>query len=285
MKKIYCILIILCIIVVPFAGCNKETDTSFRVMSFNIRTIASEPNPLDNWSNRKDFVLEVLDKYDADIIGFQELIIPIQFDVVAGHLTGYGSYGLVREGGSVGECTAIFYKKSRFELISSETFWLSETPEKASKDWDAGSYRTCTVVKLKDLITGKEITHYNTHFDNHSDLARTNSVNLVLERMGDLDGVILTGDFNFHEGTDNYLRIISENLSDSKYLAPEDCSDTGGTTHGFGTHTRETPIDYILLTESFFKVNKFQIIRDTDENGRYPSDHFPIYADIDYING
>jgi len=284
MRKSICLILILTLISLLFVsfGCNKEdVDTSFRVMTFNIRLMTYEENPENNWERRKELVLNTIKKYDADLIGFQEVMLP-QYQYLQQNLTDYGFYGVDRTGTVFSESAAIFYRKSRFEVISEETFWLSETPEIVSKGWDAGVQRTCTVIKFKDKLNGKELYHYNTHFDNQGELAREKSAELVLEKIKDLNNVILSGDLNTREGSDVYNNLVSGTLKDSKYLAPEDNTDEGGTTQGFGTFTRTIPIDFIMVTESYFKVTNYKIIRDTSEDGHYPSDHFPIFADLDY---
>jgi hypothetical protein len=43
-----------------------------------------------------------------------------------------------------GEHSAIFYNSDKFKLLEENTFWLSETPEKPSKGWDAAYNRVCT---------------------------------------------------------------------------------------------------------------------------------------------
>ncbi len=282
MKKIISVLIIVIILFGMFssAACGKENpDTSFRVMSFNIRIVALEEDTKNNWENRKDFVYDTVIKYDADLIGFQELK-NNQALFLQEQLSNYGYYWVDRTGTVFGEAVGIFYKKSRFEVLSEEVFWLSETPDKVSKGWDAEFPRICVVLKLKDLISGKIIYHFNTHYDHKGVTAIEKSTALLLDRIGDKENVLVTGDFNLREGTANYNTLVAGVLNDAKYLAPECCSDTGGTSHGFGKRIAEMPIDFIFMTD-IFKVSRYQIVRDQRE-GYYPSDHFPIYADIDY---
>jgi endonuclease/exonuclease/phosphatase family metal-dependent hydrolase len=282
MKRVIILTIIAAMLLPLFSfmtACDKK-DTSFRVMTFNIRCIAFEPVDQNNWSNRSDIVLETIRKYAPDLIGFQEPKLP-QLEFLKDNLTDYGWYGLDRTGTPFGETPAIFYKKDRFEVISTETFWLSETPDVVSIGWDSGVLRNVTVIKLKDLISGKELTQYNTHFDNQGTISEMESVNLLLEKMGDKNGLIATGDFNLPEGGDSYKALIAKNLKDTKYLAPEGCSDSGGTTQNFGTTSAENPIDFILVTDAYFKVSNYKVVRDTYD-GYYPSDHYPLIADLDY---
>lgn len=283
MKKLISVLLISIIIITMMmitTSCKEEIDTSIKVMSFNIRTMTNEADEMNNWSNRKDFVLSIINEYDADLIGFQELKYS-QYEFMKENLTEYGYYGIDRTGTLFGETVAIFYKKSRFISLEEYTFWLSETPETVSLGWDAKIHRTCSVVKLRDLLTDKVITHYNTHFDHQGVEARANSGTLLLERISQTQGEIVTGDFNFPEGNAVYNTLISGTLKDVKYLAPADNTDTGGTFNGFGLSGSTMPIDFIFVNNAYFKVNKYSIIRDT-RDGYYPSDHYPIISIIDY---
>lgn len=287
MKKFLIFIIIASVLsgmLIMMNGCNKEQpETGIRVMSFNIRTIAVENDPLNRWINRKEFVIDVIKHYDADLIGFQE-VKPSQYTYLQEQLTEYNYYGVERSGLGYDEYAAVFYKKARFELLEEGTFWLSETPDVVSKGWDANIHRVCSWVKLKDLNADKEIYLYNTHFDHQGELARANSVTLLLERIGDKKNVIVTGDFNLSENSDLYNNLVATVLNDSKYLAPETARDTGGTFNGFGTRNDTLPIDFILLTGNDFIVNNYVIIRDNRE-GYYPSDHYPLYSDINYNEG
>jgi endonuclease/exonuclease/phosphatase family metal-dependent hydrolase len=199
-------------------------------------------------------------------------------------LTDYGSYGVIRSNDFSGEYSAIFYRKDRFEVLEQGSFWMSETPEVMSIGWDASTYRITSYLKLKDLKSEKELYHFNTHLDHKGSECSTESCKLLLNKIYPLNlPTVLTGDFNLIEGSDDYKILIEDKMSDSKFSAPIANSDTGGTTQGFGTKMDPLPIDFIFITKSFFKTNSYKIIRDKDENDNYPSDHFPIISEIEYI--
>ncbi len=61
-----------------------------------------------------------------------------------------------RNGEQAGEFTPIFYRRDRFELLTHDTFWLSEHPEEpGSMGWDAACPRTVTWAKFRDRLTGR----------------------------------------------------------------------------------------------------------------------------------
>ena len=63
-----------------------------------------------------------------------------------------------------GEFSAIFMILKNLKT-SGNTFWLSETPDKPSKGWDAALNRICTYALFQDLKTQKKFWAFNLHFD------------------------------------------------------------------------------------------------------------------------
>lgn len=130
MKKIIVLLL-------PFltASCGQvkpqtETLPALNVMSYNIRYDNPEDS-LNNWAYRKERAANVVRFYDADIVGTQE-VLHNQLEDLKLRLPDYAVVGVGREDGKeAGEYSALWYKKARFELLDSGTFWLSETPEVA----------------------------------------------------------------------------------------------------------------------------------------------------------
>src|SRR5690606_5842166 len=128
----------------------------------------------------------------------------------------YDRIGVGREDGKAGgEFSPIFYKKDRLELLDHDTFWLSETPEKPSKGWDAALNRICTWGKFRDRLSGEEFFHFNLHMDHMGQEARKNSSLLIVEKIREIAGdapVILSGDFNFDQTHPNYQLIVKSGV-------------------------------------------------------------------------
>ena len=159
MKKYFIILLQFIIIAAP---AFSQKSARINVMSFNIRY----DNPSDgdqNWHLRKENVVRMINFYDLDIIGMQEVLVS-QLNYLKDNLPGYQAVGVGREDGKdKGEFSPVFYRKDRFKELKSGTFWLSETPDKVSKGWDAALERIASWVVLKDNLTGKEFIFMNTH--------------------------------------------------------------------------------------------------------------------------
>ena len=107
------------------------------------------------------------------------------------------------DGKEAGEYSAILYRKSRFRLLKTETFWLSPEPDKpGSKGWDAAYPRIVTWARFRDLVSGRTFFHFNTHFDHRGERARVESASLILRKVGEIardQPFLLTGDFNVRD--------------------------------------------------------------------------------------
>lgn len=162
MKKKLLILFVKLLLFCPLAYGQKSEPVN--ALSFNIRY--DNPNDgLQNWHYRKDNILRMINFYDLDILGLQEVLIN-QLNFLKKHLNEYETVGVGRKDGkNKGEFAPIFFRKNKFELLESGTFWLSETPEKVSIGWDAALERIATWAVLKDKTSRKEFIVMNTHFD------------------------------------------------------------------------------------------------------------------------
>ena len=254
----------------PELGAKGPEDTEIvRVMSFTVR---------DGEFDREEIVPQVVADYMPDSVGFQECE-GTWYVTLKTYLPDYQIVGVGRWTGIklLGESTAIMYRTDKYELVDWGTFWLSETPYIASKGWDANYPRTCTWVILKNKETGEKYAHFNTHLDNGGVEARKNGLDLILNKIAELDmPVVLTGDFNFGKGTALYRQLTS-GVRDTSAIAA--VADSGTTAHGYGGGIEGNPIDFICVNDKVSEVKTYKIIRDK-YNDRYVSDHYPIYSDI-----
>src|SRR5688572_23652685 len=156
--------------------------TPLRVMSFNIRY--DEPRDGENaWPNRKKLVATLIRLHQVDLIGVQEAL-KGQLDDLSELIPEYAWIGVGRTDGKLGgEFSAILFRKNRFAMLETATFWLSETPHIPSKGWDAAFPRIVTWAKFSDKQTQRVFFHFNTHFDHRGTRAREESGRLLLRRI------------------------------------------------------------------------------------------------------
>jgi len=253
-----------------------------KLITYNIRLdIASDGE--NAWANRKEYWASQVSFYEPDIFGIQEAL-PHQVSDISTLLPKYSYVGTARDGIGKGEASNIFFRNERFKVLQQNTFWLSETPDTISKGWDAALNRVCTYALFKDSITKQTFWVFNTHLDHIGELARTNSIQLILAKIKALNTqkypVFFMGDFN-SEPTEQRIINLKNEMNDSHDISEEKPFGPSGTFNGFRHQEAVTKrIDYIFLSkDNPFKVNKYAILSDSIDL-KYPSDHLPVYIEL-----
>ncbi len=250
-----------------------------KIMSFNIR--CGDVGE-DTWEDRIGIVCQTILESNADSVGIQEATPGWMAELIAhiGHKYDYVGVGR-DDGANKGEYSPVFYLKDKYEAIETDTFWLSETPREVSFGWDAACRRVCSWARLKNKETGEEYVHINTHFDHKGVEARRNSVEMIIKHAKTFTNipVVFTADMNVVEGTENYNQFVNSNyFDDTKKLAPDTMSyctyhDTKPEEHA------EDVIDYVMINDGF-QAKKYVVMTEGID-GRFVSDHYPIYAEIE----
>ncbi len=253
-------------------------------MTFNIRY--DEPRDgVNAWPNRKQKVADVIRFHKADLIGVQEAL-STQLRDLEKLLPEFAWCGVGRtDGKESGEYSAILYRKSRFQLIQTDTFWLNETGQVGVKGWDAALPRIVTWAKFKDRVTGKTLVHFNTHFDHVGEKARAESSSLILKKAGEIHGkgpFVVTGDFNVTESSGAYKTIMAGTptvkMLDGRYASVNGHFGGDSTWTAFKEIEPGRRIDYVFVREGV-KVLEHGILADR-WNGLWASDHLPVLAEI-----
>ncbi|MDO7906923.1 endonuclease/exonuclease/phosphatase family protein [Paenibacillus sp. JX-17] len=282
-------------------------DLELRFMTYNIKNDYDREG--DNmWNSRRELVAGVVRFHRPDLVGMQEVLHNQLMDLEE-LLPEYGWIGAGREDGKQdGEYACIFYLKRRLEPLQQGHFWLSEEPETPGRlGWDAGCTRMVTWCRFRDIYTGEEFVHLNTHFDHIGQEAVKESAHLIKQRikeMGPLPAAVLTGDFNVTHNSETY-RILSGReegeaeplLRDASAAAEYRHFGPAFTFQGFDSRETaarlfpdyvasapehdilfDSDIDFIFVSRGV-RVSRFGIITDHRE-GKMPSDHFPVVADV-----
>ncbi len=253
-----------------------------KVISFNVRTATADKNTDNAWDKRKAAAPALIVKENPTVFGVQEAIRE-QVDYISGSLSDYAWIGVGRDDGeNKGEFMAIFYKKNDVELVDWDTFWLSETPDKASKGWDANYYRTATWAVFSHKATGKQFLYINTHLDHEAQKAREESIKLICSKLNELKPsgvtpVVITADFNSETSDDifNPLKALMNNARE--YSA---ATDSYATFNGWGS-SNGRKIDHIFVSPEF-KSLQYRTIRERYAGVAYVSDHYPISVLLEF---
>lgn len=260
------------------AGCAMPSIAAdgaetIKLISYNLRNGRAQDG--DNaWEKRRHATAQMLREEAPDVFGVQEAYLD-QLQYIESECPQYAYVGVGRDDGAQGgETMAVFYLKSRFELLDSGTFWLSETPEKVSRGWDGACNRTTTWVELRDKTTGREFFYFNTHLDHMGKVAREEGVKLLVERIRTIAGkkpVIVGGDFNtpvdspIFKPLTKYMKSVREKSA---------VSDSKGTFNGFGSAPDTIVIDHLYFRGGL-KCLEFRTL-DGNYGAPYISDHYPI---------
>lgn len=255
-------------------GLDLANKDSILILSQNLRS-GNDGNGNDIVDRQPRFQQLVME-YDPDIIGTQETTKSWYDYLNSGWFKKeYGIIGCSRNGRTAtsGEWNTIHYKLDRFELLASDTFWLSDTPSKASKVESSSLNRICTWARLKDKQTGQIILMANTHLDHVSSEAREDQSVILLAQLKSIAGnapLYITGDYNFEPNSEPY-KIINKQLLDAHDEAIVDKSTTQYTFHSYGNPSKE--IDFCFYNDKSTPVS-YYIVND-DYNG-YVSDHYGV---------
>ncbi len=271
----------LIIVVLFFFFTGLFAQNNMLCLTYNIKLDFPKDGE-NSWTNRKPFMVNQLQFYEPDIFGVQEAM-PNQMKDLDSLLTDYNFVGVGRDDGkNKGEYSAIFYKGNEFKILSTSTFWLSQTPEKVSMGWDAVCNRVCTYALFENINTKKQFYVFNTHFDHIGVEARINSAVLIIQKINEINTqnhpVILMGDFNMQENHES-IQYISKYLKDSKTLSKSVPFGPSGTFNGFNFNKPvEERIDFIFVSPEI-QVEKYAVLSDSKEC-RYPSDHLPVLINL-----
>ena len=243
-------------------------------MTYNIR-LDTETDGINIWDNRKEGIVSLIKEESVDILGIQEAL-PSQIEYLSKKLDDYTMIGEGRDGGNSGEYSAIYFKSKRMDLIKTETFWLSETPEIPSIGWDAAINRITTLGLFKMVNSSMDVLVYNSHFDHLGKIAREKSAVLILNHIKENNyqnmPLIVMGDFNANPD-ELPIELLSEELNDSFKILP--IENPIGTYNGFNLDSNLLDrIDYIFTKN--IKITNYKHLDRKLSSGLWPSDHLPI---------
>ncbi len=247
-----------------------------KVFTFNLRT-ESVKDGINYFPCRRGRILDTIRTYSPDIIGFQEATDSMR-EWLRDELTGYCVVGCGRGKNYRGESTIVAFRKSDFEMINCETFWLSLTPGVPGSGYgfdQSSCPRVATSVLLKPTAGGEPFIFCNTHLDHKGKTARLlGSVQLIQYLTSKPYKFVLTGDFNATPDAPEigiFSSVVSRQIKDAT-------AGLGGTFHGFNRDAIKSKIDYIFTDLPCDAGESFVIPDEGDANGVFISDHNPVCA-------
>lgn len=263
--------------------CKNKGKYNIRIMTFNLRrdTILDLGN---RWNKRKHMVYNVMKEYDYDIIGIQE-VRHNMFEDIKKNIEGYNIIGEPRSKEISSERNNLLISK-KYDIQEHKTFWLSETPDKVgSHIWYSYVPRICTMAVIK-LEENKKIRVCCTHLDNLFQSVREYGIRNLMkviesEQEKEELPIILMGDFN-DEPDSEFIKAFCNGKFSKKKLIPVQSINPSiyreATRDKFKRTENGVHIDYIFVSEEI-EIVKAEVIK-YNILGKYPSDHYPLAADI-----
>jgi endonuclease/exonuclease/phosphatase family metal-dependent hydrolase len=270
-----------------FSSCSHRAGkNAIKVMTLNVRY----DNPHDSansWPRRASMVCSFIKNVKPDVMGMQEVLLN-QYDVIQTYLKDYLSVGVGRvDGIKEGEMNPIFFRKDKFDMARTKTFWLSETPESAgSISWGSSLPRIVTWVELVNKKSHDHLYFFNTHFAHDSDSARTMSSKLLMFKVDSIATgfpFIVTGDFNMLPSEAGYHILTGPTesvplFSDSYLISGKKPGGPAYTFNGFSDKPGSGRVDYIFVRNEM-KVLEYNTFA-KKERKVFISDHWPVEAII-----
>ena len=254
-----------------------------KVISYNIRY--NNPNDgINIWENRRSTIGEFISNENPDFIGMQEVVYSQLFNLI-NDLPNYSYVGVARDDGKTkGEYSPILFSNIKYEVLKSNTFWLSETPNKISVGWDASMERICTYGLFQNKHSKEKIWVFNTHFDHIGIKARKQSVDLIIKKITELNKMnfplVLTGDFNLIDENISIKKLQNLFVDSQKNLSKS--NKFYGTFNGFDTkNDSDKRIDYVFF-KNLTLINAKHVYLKTPVKG-WASDHHPVVSTLKYI--
>ena len=248
-----------------------------KVISFNICCCDGEnENSIEKRAPRLN---NVLSRYDADLIGFQEYTPQWEPHIREYFGDKYEIFNKYRAK-SQSESSPILWRKDKFECLKTGYFWLSDTPEVESRGWDEryNCFRMCVYVILQEKKTKKIFTFMNTHFG-FGDNGQIGSVKLIDEYSTKISSypTFIIGDFNMTPDSPAY-GAMSAIFTDVNAVTDNDLQNTY---HAYNPESinYNTHIDYCFVNNGIKPVSQKIIVDKVD--GMFPSDHYGLYIKLE----
>ncbi len=294
-------------------GETYQDKLELKVLQFNIQTENGNSTP---FRARADMYRQLMDELQPDVVGMEEVTVNwLKWLDAFVFNDSYEGVGEARSKG--GEANSIYYRKDKFELVESGTFWLSDTPDVVGSAFEKANYpRICTYVILRDRATGIVFAHMNTHLDHNGNNNSTDGNTVRKEQMkvlirfwikleqkyGEIP-MFLTGDMNNRRTTSegklyalykmitgksavddgnggNYKMKLSDARLDAEKTVDEDHIATMVSNYdetGSSYNPAKEPIDYVFYSPARTKAESYETF--LIKRGSFLiSDHLPVFA-------
>lgn len=274
-----------------------------RLLTYNIRYANNRPGKNElRWNDRRPMLAQQLkdESNENTLMCFQEAYHHVVQDISTDLGDDWSWVGRGRDDGDKkGEFSPIFYRNDIWHVSASNTYWLSSTPDKPSKSWDANQRRIVTVAELTHRDSGDKLAFLCTHFEWKGKTAQARSADIILDLVDSYSEdipVFVAGDLNLEPSEKPYSILTSE-LTDFRTLSKQ--QNKGGfvqndqetalggagdenvlTYTGFTAKEQDMLIDYIFVRDKYSIRNAHYSVPSNLKDDKYISDHRPVIVDV-----
>ena len=274
----------------PHRGDAVEKTLRLRVMTYNIR-FDFKSDVSNRWKQRADAVAEQIRKSGAQVVCLQEDKID-QIKDLQKRLPEFTFVGRGRNATGFGERTSILFHNEQMQLKEQGDFWLSDSPSTpGSNTWGDQYPRKVTWVVIQGKKGGPAVLVLNVHLPSgKKTMLRERGVQLIhswlLEKLkrnqgaSKVQAVVLAGDFNAAPDSEPHKLLTDSRtlpmLDVWEVIGPDDpYPGTYGGWEGLQTKKR---IDWLLVAGKVRVLGCDKL--ESPVQGRFPSDHYPVIADL-----
>jgi len=185
------------------------------IMTYNLGCVICNTTTFP-FSERVHDIKTIFDLYNPVIVGTQSLVFPHEVKELQGILPNHSAiYFKTDELGQVDTGATIFYRNDMFQLVTSDVFWLSPTPDAPFSEGFAPFRQTIPRLwiwaQFSIISTGQNFIFSTTHFDPHHPCQEKSAI-LALNRTQPLANsypIIATGEFNSDSASKAYHTLTS----------------------------------------------------------------------------
>lgn len=298
---------------------KKAEPLPVRILTHNVRYATTAPFGGEaKWELRRPHLINELRFNTAhcaeSFICLQEVLHGQLDDIICGlnrEQQEWRSIGVGRDDGhEAGEYSPILYRPGIWERKSFKNLWLSETPDRPSKSWDAASVRILTIGVFLHRQTRKTLIAMNTHLDDQGSRSRLEAAKIILQQIRHFSNgasfnyvnpIFLAGDFNSEPDQEAYNEMTSKGspMMDLHFSVPVNQRYANiDTFTGFDEKKiRPKRIDFIFLnrvdsnsasndrilsegSSPLWFMDGYAILPNRFDTGIYISDHIAVVSDV-----
>lgn len=266
----------------------EKPSQALRIGSFNIRFHAVDATGW-LWEERRAAVVAAIELEQPDIVGLQEvsswdgmgLERSVQIPDLERLLPEYALAG-ARPLDDIDSMNPVLYRRDRFTVLDSGVLYFRSDPDqRPTGGWEYADARLGRWVLFRDGQTDREFLVANAHYHPLFGRGRRRASRILAERLPLIAGsrpIVVTGDLNAFPGWPAVRSLRRRlNLSDAIGTTPT------GTYHAGNNTVRWGRVDHVLVGPQFTVTAGY--VSYLIPEGRYPSDHFAVFADLQLTGG